>query len=63
MPQGPIHYGEGAVIPDPFIVKNCGGYALEQLARLIEQLQDLQAEFVTAKELAARYETTDTART
>ena len=37
MPQGPIHYGEGTVIPDPFIVKNCGDYALKQLDLLIEQ--------------------------
>jgi len=24
MPQGPLHYGEATVTPDPFIVKNCG---------------------------------------
>ena len=55
MPQGPIHYGEGAVLPDPFIVKNCGDYALAQFDRLIGSLQDLGAEFLTCQALAHRY--------
>jgi hypothetical protein len=55
MPQGPIHYGEGAVIPDPFIVKNCGDYALHQFDLLIQMLQDMDSSFVTAKTLAENY--------
>lgn len=55
MPQGPIHYGEGAVIPDPFIVKNCGDYALEQLDQLITRLHDMGAEFLTCRMLAEKY--------
>jgi hypothetical protein len=49
MPQGEIHYGEGAVRPDPFIVKNCGPYAAEQLDFLIKTLLDRGAEFVQAQ--------------
>lgn len=52
MPQGAIHYGEGSVIPDPFIVKNCGDYALKQLDQLIGRLQDMGAEFLTCRALA-----------
>jgi len=55
MPQGPIHYGEGSVLPDPFILKNCGDYALQQFDRLIEMLSDTEAEFLTAAELATRF--------
>ena len=55
MPQGAIHYGEGSVTPDPFIVKNCGDYALEQLDQLIGRLQDMGAEFLTCRTLAEEY--------
>ena len=51
MPQGLIHFGEGAVLPDPFIVKNCGKYALEQLDLLIRQLKDRGAVFKCAKDI------------
>jgi len=52
MPQGEIHYGEGSVRPDPFIVKNCGPYAAEQLDRLIQMLLDRGAEFAQARQIA-----------
>lgn len=55
MPQGLIHFGEGAVLPDPFIVKNCGARAVRELDRLIKRLKDLNAEFLTARDLAARF--------
>ena len=55
MPQGPIHYGEAAVIPDPFIVKNCGQYALEQLDVFIREMKSSGARFTTCEELAAEY--------
>jgi len=52
MPQGEIHYGEGAVLPDPFIVKNCGTYAAGQLDLLITLLMDRGAEFLQAQQAA-----------
>jgi peptidoglycan/xylan/chitin deacetylase (PgdA/CDA1 family) len=51
MPQGLIHFGEGAVLPDPFIVKNCGKYAIEQLDLLIRELKDRGAVFKCAKDI------------
>src|SRR5690606_39047156 len=33
-----MHYGEGTVVPDYFLVENCGDYALEQLAALMDRL-------------------------
>ena len=47
------HYGEGTVIPDPYLVKNCGEYALEQLAAVIDALKERGADFCTAGQLAA----------
>ncbi len=52
MPQGEIHYGEGAVHPDPFIVKNCGPYAAEQLDVLIGTLLERGARFLQAQQAA-----------
>ena len=40
MPSGLIHYGEGAVLPDPFIVKNCGAVAVQELDKLIGMLKE-----------------------
>lgn len=51
MPQGDIHYGEGAVRPDPFIVKNCGAYAVEQFGILLERLLDRGATFFQARQV------------
>lgn len=52
MPQGEIHYGEGAVRPDPFIVKNCGEVAVRELDRLISALKDRGARFHQARQMA-----------
>jgi peptidoglycan/xylan/chitin deacetylase (PgdA/CDA1 family) len=52
MPEGEIHYGEGSVRPDPFIVKNCGPYAAEQLDALIAGLRERGAEFFQARQIA-----------
>jgi peptidoglycan/xylan/chitin deacetylase (PgdA/CDA1 family) len=52
MPQGEIHYGEGSVRPDPFIVKNCGRYAAEQLDILVSKLKDRGASFAQARKMA-----------
>ena len=53
MPEGLIHFGEGGVFPDPFIVKNCGEYALEQFDILLEGLSNRGAKFTTAAQIAA----------
>ncbi|HPO13964.1 MAG TPA: polysaccharide deacetylase family protein [Candidatus Hydrogenedentes bacterium] len=50
MPEGEIHYGEGGVHPDPFIVKNCGPVAAEQLDVLIQTLLERGAEFIQAQQ-------------
>ena len=52
MPQGEIHYGEGSVRPDPFLVKNCGPYAAEQLDTLLGTLLDRGAAFFQARQIA-----------
>ena len=51
MPEGLIHSGEGAVLPDPFIIKNCGAYAAEQFDIMIDMLKELGAEFYQAKQI------------
>ena len=53
MPQGLIHFGEGGVFPDPFIVANCGDYALQQLDLLIAGLKKRGATFKTAAQIAS----------
>ncbi len=51
MPQGLIYSGEGAVLPDPFIVKNCGDYAVQELDRLIKMLKERGSEFYQAGQI------------
>ena len=51
MPTGPGHYGEATVIPDPFIVRNCGSYAAEQFDALIRELLARGTRFVQAREV------------
>ncbi len=51
-----MHYGEGAVIPDYFLVENCGDYALEQLGFLMDALGSRGADFTTARDLAASWD-------
>ncbi|MEN6401451.1 MAG: polysaccharide deacetylase family protein [Armatimonadia bacterium] len=50
-----LHYGEGAVEPDYFLVENCGDYAMEQFTILIDLLKSRDAKFATAKEIAAEW--------
>lgn len=48
-----FHYGEGTVIPDFFIVKNCGQKALKELGSFIAGLKEnYNADFLTCKQLA-----------
>lgn len=56
MPQGTIDFGECGVKPLPFIVKNCGPYAVEQFDLLCEGLLRMGARFVTAKKLAEEFD-------
>lgn len=53
MPEGLIHSGEGAVLPDPFIIKNCGLYAAEQLDKLISLLKAEGSSFHQAGQIEA----------
>lgn len=55
MPQGEIRYSEGSVHPDPFITRNCGAYAAEQLDLLIKRLLERGAEFLQARQAALRW--------
>jgi len=45
------HFGEATVIPDEFITKNCGPIALQELGTLVDDLAEIGAQFVTAREL------------
>jgi hypothetical protein len=53
MPQGEIPYGEGAVRPAHFLVKNCGPYATEQFDHLIGSLLERGAVFRQARHVQA----------
>lgn len=53
MPQGLIHYGEGSVLPDPFITKNCGAVAVRELDKLIGFLKERSGVFKQARELVS----------
>jgi peptidoglycan/xylan/chitin deacetylase (PgdA/CDA1 family) len=50
-----MYLGEGTVVPEPFLLKNCGPYALEQFGLLIEGLRTRGAEFTTCWALAEAY--------
>jgi len=45
-------YGEGTVVPDKFLLENCGEYALEQLGVVIDALLKRNAVFMTARDIA-----------
>lgn len=55
MPQGGIDFGECTVTPQPFIVENCGSYALEQFDSLCRLLKAAGGRFITARDLAREY--------
>jgi peptidoglycan/xylan/chitin deacetylase (PgdA/CDA1 family) len=56
MPQGAIDFGESSVTPLPFITKNCGPKALQQLDRVCTLLRERGGRFLTARELSADYQ-------
>lgn len=49
-------YGEGTVVPHPFLIKNCGDYAAEQLGLTMDALARRGASFTTARDLAASWD-------
>lgn len=52
-----FHYGEGTVVPDPFIIKNCGQKAAEELRKFLISLKEkYETTFFSAKALAEIYE-------
>ena len=55
MPQGALDFGESSVKPLPFIVKNCGPKAVEQLDRVCTMLKERGGRFMTAKDLATEW--------
>jgi peptidoglycan/xylan/chitin deacetylase (PgdA/CDA1 family) len=57
IPKGPIRVSpEGSVLPDEYLIKNCGDYALAQLERLIDYLKSMDAIFMEARELADNWD-------
>jgi len=52
MPEGDIFIGEGNVRPDPFIVKNCGPYALQEMDNLVGALKAEGFAFKTCAQIA-----------
>ena len=55
MPKGVIHFGEGGVLPDPFLTKGCGKYCLNQVELLIDWLKSKEAAFLTAGQCARKW--------
>lgn len=55
MQQGLIDFGECSVKPLPFIVQNCGPYAVDQFNKLCILLLEAGGRFVTANQLAREY--------
>lgn len=55
MPQGLIHYGEGAVQPDAFLVRNCGDYATKQFDELLKGFKARGGVFKTAAAIAGEW--------
>jgi peptidoglycan/xylan/chitin deacetylase (PgdA/CDA1 family) len=49
--QESYNFGEATVIPEKFITVNCGESALIELSKVIDGLQAMDAQFVTAKGL------------
>ncbi len=51
MPEGLIHFGEGAVLVDPFIIKNSGQVAVNELDKFIKIMKDRRAKFAMVKDI------------
>ena len=55
MTEGLIPFGEGGVFPDPFLIKGCGEYCLNQIEILIDWLLSKEAVFLTAGACARKW--------
>lgn len=55
MPEGVIHFGEGGVMPDPFLTKGCGKYCMNQVELLIDWLKSKEASFLTAGQCSRKW--------
>ena len=55
IPEGVSHFGEGGVMPDPFLTKGCGMYCLNQVELLIDWLKSKEASFLTAGQCARKW--------
>jgi len=56
IPDKPLRVSpEGRVLPDKYLIKNCGSYALRQFEKVIDGLLSMGATFMTAKELAEKW--------
>ncbi len=56
MPKGLIQCSpEGKVLPDEYLIKNCGDYSLAQLEKIIDELKSIGSIFMEAGELAERW--------
>jgi len=53
MREGLLHFGEGAVLPDQFMVRNCGEVAVAQFSRLVERLKEKKADFFMARQITS----------
>ncbi len=55
MPES-MFLGEGTVVPEEFLIKNCGPYALEQFGLMLDGLKDRGAEFTSCAKLSETWE-------
>jgi hypothetical protein len=49
-------FGEGTVKPDPFLLENCGDYALQQFDELVGNMKNEGCEFYSARGLAEAWD-------
>jgi len=57
IPNKPLRVSpEGYVLPNKYLIQNCGSYALKQFEELVDSLLSMGAIFTTAKELAERWD-------
>ena len=50
-----MHIGEGTVVPDEFIIKNCGPVAVEEFTKLVDELIGRGARFLSCRRLAEEW--------
>ncbi|HEY3396745.1 MAG TPA: polysaccharide deacetylase family protein [Armatimonadota bacterium] len=50
-----LFVGEGTVVPDRFLIENCGPYALEQFGLLLDGLNERGTRYTTCQQLAKEW--------